>query len=647
MQFLRTNTAVIVAVGPFYDAADGVTPETSLTITNERITLTADTDDGSAPTLILDNVTGATSGTANDLNYITGQDNGMMQIELAAANVNRLGRMTLTITDASNHVPVVHDFMVLPANVYDAFVLGTDALQVHANEITAGLITAAAIADGAIDAATFAAGAIDATAIAANAIGASELATDAVTEIATAVRLGMFIASGTIGDTGNDTTHLHLTGLAHVDDALNDMLIVIQDVSTGLYHSAWIEDWANAGDLATLSLTLTFTPQDSTDLYWVLPVRQDVTGGSGLDAAGVRAAVGLASANLDTQLGGIQSDTDNMQTRLPAALVSGRIDANVGAISDDSGAADTLEAELDGTAGAVPTRAIIDQGTAQSATSTTVVLRSAAAFADSTLVGAIITVFGSTQGYWQQRVINSNTLADDTVNVDAWTVTPTGTITYKIYAAPPASAGLPVPVNVLQWGSSNIATPSVGGVPEVDVTHLLGTVVATPTNAGVIEVDLTHIGGSAVSTSTAQLGVNAVQAGGTAWGSGAITAGAIATGAIDADALAADASTEINSAVLAVLGALNNAAADGAVTTTDTIVAYLKQIINTLEGGPGITTWPAAATAGDAVSIAEAIRSISERLPAALNNGVIPADVQRVNNVEIVGDGDGTPFDVA
>jgi hypothetical protein len=119
MRFLRSNTAVIVTVGPFYDKTDGVTIETALTITNERITLTADTDAGSAPTNILDNVTGATSATANDLNYITGNDAGMMQLELAAADVNRVGRMFLSITDAANHVPVFHEFFVLPQAIYD------------------------------------------------------------------------------------------------------------------------------------------------------------------------------------------------------------------------------------------------------------------------------------------------------------------------------------------------------------------------------------------------------------------------------------------------------------------------------------------------------------------------------------------------
>lgn len=119
MMFLRSNTAVIISVGPFYDKTDGVTIETALTITNERITLVAETDAGSAPTNILDNVTGATSGTANDLNYITGNDAGMMQLELAAADVNRVGRMRLSITDAANHAPVFHEIFVLPQAIFD------------------------------------------------------------------------------------------------------------------------------------------------------------------------------------------------------------------------------------------------------------------------------------------------------------------------------------------------------------------------------------------------------------------------------------------------------------------------------------------------------------------------------------------------
>ena len=48
-------------------------------------------------------------------------------------------------------------------------------------------------------------------------------------------------------------------------------------------------------------------------------------GGSGIDAAGVRAAIGMSSANMDTQLSGISG-------KLPA-LVGGRVDASVGAMA--------------------------------------------------------------------------------------------------------------------------------------------------------------------------------------------------------------------------------------------------------------------------------------------------------------------------
>lgn len=146
MRFLRTNTDVIITVGPFYDKTDGVTIETALTITNERITLTADTDAGSAPTNVLDNVTGAASGTSNDLDYIAGNDAGMMRMELAAADVNRLGRMFLSITDAANHVPVFHEFMVLPAMIYDAFILGTDVLDSSMTQILGTAVVAPATA---------------------------------------------------------------------------------------------------------------------------------------------------------------------------------------------------------------------------------------------------------------------------------------------------------------------------------------------------------------------------------------------------------------------------------------------------------------------------------------------------------------------
>lgn len=137
---------------------------------------------------------------------------------------------------------------------------------------------------------------------------------------------GLVMASGTIGATGNDTTHVHLAGLTYGDDEINSCLLVLKDVSATEWHSRWIEDWADTGDLATVA-TLPFTPENSTDVYWLLSVRADVTGGSGLDAAGVRAALGMSSANLDTQLAAID---DAVDTEVAAVLAA--VDTEVAAI---------------------------------------------------------------------------------------------------------------------------------------------------------------------------------------------------------------------------------------------------------------------------------------------------------------------------
>jgi hypothetical protein len=127
MQFLRTNTAQRVTVGPFLDPVDGVTPEVALTTTACKLTMTADV--ANVPTLVID-ANATASGGNNDLVHITGDDAGLYDLELTAAQTNSLGRARLIITDAVNHCPVEEQFMILPANIYDAFVLGTDKIDV-------------------------------------------------------------------------------------------------------------------------------------------------------------------------------------------------------------------------------------------------------------------------------------------------------------------------------------------------------------------------------------------------------------------------------------------------------------------------------------------------------------------------------------
>ena len=85
------------------------------------------------------------------------------------------------------------------------------------------------------------------------------------------------------------------------------------------------------------------------------------------------------------------------------------------------------------------------------------------------------------------------------------------------------------------------------------------------------------------------------------------------------------------------LGAMDTAAATGAVTTTDNLMAYIKQLVTMmgpteldtdtlgeiLVGTAGITTFPAAAAAANSVSLAEVLRYISEyQVPRVVSKAI-------------------------
>ena len=65
-----------------------------------------------------------------------------------------------------------------------------------------------------------------------------------------------------------------------------------------------------------------------------------------------------------------------------------------------------------------------------------------------------------------------------------------------------------------------------------------------------------------------------------------------------------------NAFLASVGGALADAAAAGEVTTADTLVQYIKQLINILIGNPGVVTFKAEAAPANGVSLSEVIRAI-------------------------------------
>ncbi|MEY3253163.1 MAG: hypothetical protein RL227_2136, partial [Pseudomonadota bacterium] len=123
MILLKQSTAATLRVGPFMDATDAVTPETGITL-------------GAADQAELLKATGATVSIAsNTWAAITGCD-GYYDLSLTTTDTNTLGMLTVVVQDASVCIPApAVRAMVLPAQVYDSLVGGTDLLDVNASQL--------------------------------------------------------------------------------------------------------------------------------------------------------------------------------------------------------------------------------------------------------------------------------------------------------------------------------------------------------------------------------------------------------------------------------------------------------------------------------------------------------------------------------
>jgi len=151
----------------------------------------------------------------------------------------------------------------------------------------------------------------------------------------------------------------------------DSVTVTKRSATTGIYDCSYNPAGEVEGDKFTLEESATVTGTTTSSATYensfevtVIAVERGTDGANTTTpptAADIRAAVGLASANLDTQLGdiptvsefnartipsadyatagqatAIETDTQDIQTRLPAALVSGRMDASVGAMASNT-----------------------------------------------------------------------------------------------------------------------------------------------------------------------------------------------------------------------------------------------------------------------------------------------------------------------
>jgi hypothetical protein len=223
------------------------------------------------------------------------------------------------------------------------------------------------------------------------------------------------------------------------------------------------------------------------------------------------------------------------------STTTAQLGVNIVQISTDAVAADNLEQAFDDTAGAAAWTGVIDQGTAQSATGTTLVLRAAAAFIADELIGATILIVSATAGAGQTRVITDYGSVADTATVDTWTTTPTGTIVYKVFATASLPTGLPTAVNLTQILGTAVSTPATAGILDVNVKNIDNDAASA---SGVVTfpaatlASTTNITAGTITTTTNLTNLPAITAN---W----LTATGINADAITAAKIADDVSTEI------------------------------------------------------------------------------------------------------
>lgn len=374
-----------------------------------------------------------------------------------------------------------------------------------------------------------------------------------------------------------------------------------------------------SADIAAVNAKTTNLPSDPADASVIagrfdtldtsvadLPTNAELTTALGTSDDAVLARLGTpagASVSADiaavkAQTAAIETDTQDIQARLPAALVSGRIDASVGAM-----AAGVV------TAAAIATDAIDSDAIAASA-----VTEIQSGLATAAAVAALPTAATNADAVWDEDATAHQTQGTFGQAIGD-PVADTNTI-YKavVTDATAATVGLDVVDLKTQIGTAGagltaaddavmtrLGTPA-GASVSVDIA-------AVKTQTAAIEADTQDI----QSRLPAALVSGRIDASVGAMAAGVVTAAAIATDAIDSDAIAASAVTEIQSglataAALTVVDDLIDTEVGAIKTVTDKLDtameldgAVYRFTTNALEQAPTGGSAPTAAAIADAV----------------------------------------------
>jgi hypothetical protein len=306
--YLKQSTASQTRiVGPFIDDTDFKTLETALTIANTYVKLSKN---------------GAASVNKNSGGG-THIVNGNYAFTFDGTDTNTVGELHVSVA-ATGALVVVTKFVVLEEAIYDALFAASAAAFDANQDVTVGSIAA-----GAITAAAIATDAIDADAIAVNAIDNSALAAGAVTEIANGVWDTATVGHTTAGTFGEQLATDVDAILVDTGTTLQGELDGIQADTEDIQAKIGTPAVTLADDIAAIDAGGGATAAEVADAVW-----DEATAG--------HTTAGTFGEQAKTDIDAVLADTEDIQSRLSAALVGGRIDATLDATGMETGAIDAI-----------------------------------------------------------------------------------------------------------------------------------------------------------------------------------------------------------------------------------------------------------------------------------------------------------------
>ena len=428
-----------------------------------------------------------------------------------------------------------------------------------------------------------------------------------------------------------DTT----TGSPKTGDAANLTAYVSKDhgAVTVLGDTSAAEmDATNAKGVYVFDLTqgetngdeLTFTAKSSTANISITP-RFVTTNPANFTATSIdsNGRVDVIKVAGTTQTAGdIIGDTNDIQTRLPAALVSGRIDASVGAmaanvITASALATDAVDEIVDGVwdeplTGATHnvgsssgkrlrqiTDEVVDSGTAQAGAVTNITLAATASATNGIYDPGIVRISSGT-GAGQSRLIIDYNGTTKVASIDRdWRIVPDATSVYEVVYSPNI---ISTNEGLAQAGAAGSITLNAQADSNDDVYVGQIVVLRTGTGQDQSRVVNAYNGTTKVATVAPNWVVNpAAGTGYVMWPIGWARVGAMEANTITAAATAADFTTEVTT------GLAQEATLVTIAGYIDTEVAAIKAKTDNLPASPAAVGSAMTLTSGERTSVADAL----------------------------------------